>query len=105
MRYEVELRRQEMKQKEWKRSPVHVLRQKTQKYCREDIPDGAYLLEIGWYTEEVIASYVKCERCGQKEYYIEENRKQRVIRDRQKWCRCQRREEEKMAWPREAKAQ
>jgi len=43
-------------------------------------------LELEWYTKEVIVSYVECERYGQKEYHVEENREQRVISDRQKWC-------------------
>jgi len=41
-------------------------------------------LELGWYTKEVIVSYMECERCGQKEYHMEENREQGVISDRQK---------------------
>jgi len=48
---------------------------------------------------------VECERCGRKECHMEENRGQGVIRDRQKWCGCQERKEEKTVQPREAKAQ
>jgi len=39
--------------------------------------DRACLLKTEWYTEEVIASYVECGKCGQKGYYKEENREQR----------------------------
>jgi len=61
---------------------------------------------LGWYTKEVVISYVKCGKCGLKGYYIEENRGQGVIKDRQKWCGCRRKiRQEKAAQPREAKAQ
>jgi len=49
--------------------------------------------------------YVECNRCGKKRCYVEENRGQGVIPDKQRWCGCQGRREEKVAWPREAKAQ
>jgi len=55
-----------------------------QEHCRKDIPDEACLLELGWYTKEVVVLYVECERCGQKGYQVEENRGQGVIPDRQK---------------------
>jgi len=70
----------------------------------EDIPDGVCLFELGWYTGELIATYVECNRCRRKGYYVKENREQGVIPDRQKWYGCQKRKEEKMAWPREAEA-
>ena len=70
---------------------MHVLQQKAQEHCRVDIPDEACLLELGRYTREVIVLYVVCERCGQKECHVEENRGQGVISDRQKWCGCQKR--------------
>jgi len=73
---------QKVQQKEWRRSPAHVLQQKVQKYCGEGILDEACLLELGWYTKEVIVSYVECERCGQKGCHVEENREQGVISDR-----------------------
>jgi len=60
-----------------------------QEYCRESTLDEAYLLELGWYTKEVIVSYMECKRCRQKGYQVEENRGQGVISDRQKWCGCQ----------------
>jgi len=81
-------RPQKAQQKEWRRSPVHVLRRKVQEHYGKDIPDEACLLELGWYTKEVVVLYVECERCGQKEYQVEENRGQGVIPDRQKWYEC-----------------
>jgi len=53
----------------------------------------------------VIVSYVECERCGWKGWYIEENREQGVILGRQKWCGCQKRKETKAACPKKGKAQ
>ena len=65
---------QKAQQKEWRRSSAYVLRQKAQEHCGEGIPDEACLLELGWYTKEVVVSYVECERCGQKGCQVEENR-------------------------------
>ena len=96
---------QKAQQKEWRRSPAYVLRWKAQKHCREGIPDKACLLELGWYTKEVIASYVECERCGQKGCQVEKNRGQGVISDRQKWCGCQKRKEVEVAHRKRGKAQ
>ena len=43
--------------------------------------------------------YVECKRCGQKGCYVEENREQGVILDRQKWCGCQKRKvQQSGAW-------
>jgi len=61
----------------------------------------AHLSELGWYTEEVMVTYMECKRCGEKRCHVKENRGQGVIRDRQKWCGYQGRREEKTAWPRE----
>ena len=41
-------------------------------------------MELGWFTEEVIVTYVECEKYREKEYHIEENRGQGVISNRQK---------------------
>jgi len=76
-----------------------------QEYCGEGIPDEACLLELGWYTKEVIVLYVECERCRQKGCHVEENREQEVISDRQKWCGCQKRKETEAACPEKGKAQ
>ena len=94
-----------VQEKEWRRSPAHVLRQKVQEHCRKGILDEACLLELGWYTKEVIVLYVECERCGQKECQMEENRGQGVILDRQKWCGCQKRKKTEAAHPKREKAQ
>jgi len=60
---------------------------------------------LEWYTEEVIVMYVECERCGKKECHVENNRGQGVIRNRQRWCRYQKRKEEEAVRPREANMQ
>ena len=74
-----------------------------QEYCREGISDETCLLELEQYTEKVIVSYVECKRCGQKGCHVEENREQRVISNRQKWCGCQKKM--KVAYPIEEKVQ
>jgi len=51
--------------------------------------------------KEVIVTYVQYKRYGEKGCHIEENRRQGVIKDRQRWYRCI----GKAVWPREAKAQ
>jgi len=53
----------------------------------------------------MIVTYVQCERYGKKRCHVKENRRQGVIKDRKRWCGCQGKREEKVAWPREAKAQ
>ena len=98
-------RPQKVQQKEWRRSPVHILRWKAQEHCGKDIPDEVCLLELGWYTKEMVVSYVECERCGQKGCQVEENRGQGVIPDRQKWCGCQKRRKTEAAHPGKGKAQ
>jgi len=55
-----------------------------QEHCGEDIPDGACLFKLGWYMEEVIVTYVKYKRCGEKRCHVNENRGQGVIKDRQR---------------------
>jgi len=55
-----------------------------QEHYGEGIPDEVCLLELGWYTREVIVSYMEYKRCGQKECQVEKNRGQWVISDRQK---------------------
>jgi len=41
---------------------------------------------------------VQCERCREKGCHVEENRRQEVIKDRQRWYGCQKKEEEKAAY-------
>jgi len=60
---------------------------------------------LRWYTGELIATYAKCNRYRRKRCYVEENRGQGVVSDKQKWCGCQKRKKEKAVWPREAEAQ
>jgi len=38
--------------------------------------------------EKVIVTYMQYERYGEKGYHVEENRRQGVIKDRQRWCGC-----------------
>jgi len=45
-----------------------------QEHCGEGILDEVCLLELGWYTEEVIVMYVECKSFGEKGYHVEENR-------------------------------
>jgi len=46
----------------------------------ENIPEDAQLLELGWITEEVIATYIGCRWCGKKRMHREDNRGQGVLR-------------------------
>jgi len=75
------------------------------------VPEDVQLLELGWMTEEVIATYIECRWCGKKEMHRENNRGQGVLRGRKleeaKWCRCskQKKREEVAVHPREEKAQ
>jgi len=96
---------QKAQQKEWRRSSAHILQQKAQEYYGEGIPDEVCLLELGWYTKEVIVLYVEYERCRQKGYQVEENRGQGVISDRQKWYGCQKRKETEVVYPKRGKVQ
>ena len=96
---------QKTQQKEWRRSSAYVLRQKAQEHCGEGIPDEACLLELGWYTKEVVVSYVECERCGRKGCQVEENRGQGVISERQKWCGYQKRKKTEVARSEKGKTQ
>ena len=49
--------------------------------------------------------YVECKRYGQKECQVEENRGQRVISNRQKWCGYQKRKKTEAVHPKRGKAQ
>jgi len=53
----------------------------------------------------MIVLYVEYKRCEQKGCHVKENREQRVISNRQKWCGCSKREERKAACPTEGNAQ
>jgi len=96
---------------------MEELRKRAEEHCGTNVPREAQLLELGWYTPEVIVTYNKCRGCRRKGSYAEDNRGQRVLRDRTFWYRCKRKESsvpterksaarvEKAAQPREAKAQ
>jgi len=92
-------------QQEWKRSSMEELRKKAEKYCGKGVPEEARLLELGWYTLEIIVTYNECRGCGRKGSYAEGNRGQGVLQDKTFWCRCRGKKEEKAARPREAKVQ
>ena len=49
--------------------------------------------------------YMQCERCREKRYHVEKNKRQEVIKDRQRWCGCQRKRKRKQHTPTEGKAQ
>jgi len=55
--------------------------------------------------EEVIVTYVECEKYKEKKYHVEENRGQEIISNRQKWCECSKTVERKAVHPIEGKAQ
>ena len=44
--------------------------------------EDTQLLELGWITEEVIATYIECRWCGKKGMHRENNRGQGVLRGR-----------------------
>jgi len=64
---------------------------------------------LEWYTKKVVVSYLVCERCRRKEYYVEENKEQGVISRRQwkemRWCGCSKVVERKVAYPTKEKVQ
>jgi len=84
---------------------MEELRKKAEKHCSKGVPEEAWLLELGWYTPEIIVTYNKCRGCGRKGSYVESNRGQGVLQDRTFWCRCRGKKKEKAVWPREAKTQ
>jgi len=92
-------------QQGWRRSSVEELRKRAEEHCRRGVPEEAQLLELEWYTREVVVSYLTCERCGSQGCHVEDNRGQGVISRRKleemKWCGYV----GKAAWPREAKVQ
>jgi len=109
-------------QQEWRRSSIKELRKKAKEHCGKGVPREAQLLELGWVTEEVVVSYLTC-KCGEKGSHVEDNRGQGVIPfwkwKELSWCECKGKrvegsapterksaaKKEKVAQPREAKAQ
>ena len=84
---------------------MEELRRKAEEHYGKGIPEEVCLLELGWYTEKVIVSYLACERYGSQRCHVKDNRRQGVISRRKleemKWCRYI----GKVAWPKKAKAQ
>ena len=70
---------QEVQQEEWRRSSIEELRKRAEEHCGKGVPGKAQLLELGWYTKEVVVSYLLCERCRSQGCHIENNREQEVI--------------------------
>ena len=60
------------------------LTKRAEEYCSKGVPEEACLLELEWYMKEVIVTYVQCERYEEKGYHMEKNRRQEVIKDRQR---------------------
>jgi len=60
------------------------LRKRAKEHCGKGVLEEACLLELGWCTKEVIVTYVQCKRCGEKGCHVEENRRQGMIKDRQR---------------------
>ena len=56
-----------------------VLQQRAQEHCRKGVLEEVHLLGLGWYTQEVVISYLVYKRYGEKGCYVEENRGQGVI--------------------------
>jgi len=92
-------------QQEWKKNSMEELRKRAEEHCGKGVPQEARLLELGWYTPEMIVTYNECRGCGRKRSYAEDNRGQGVLQDRTFWCGCRGKKEEKAVRPREAKAQ
>ena len=75
------------------------------------MPEDAWLLELEWITEEVIATYIECRQCGKKEIYWKNNREQGDFRGRRleeaEWCGCprQRRKEDNAVYSVQGKVQ
>jgi len=61
-------------QQERRKSSVEELRRKAEEYCGRSIPKEVCLLELGWYAEKVIVSYLTCKECRSKGCHVEDNR-------------------------------
>jgi len=92
--------------------PAHPNWEKVQEHCGvENVPKDAWILELGWMTKEVVATYIEYRWCRKKGMYKEGNRGQGVLRGKKleeaKWCGCskQRRKGGEVVHPTEGKAQ
>ena len=62
-----------------------------QEYCGEEStpPEGVLLLERGWITREIVATYVDCRGCEGKGVQTHKNQEQEFLLERQvrnMWC-------------------
>ena len=92
-----EVKRLELAYSNWK---------KIQEYCKvENMPEDAWLLELGQMIGEVIVTYIKYRWYEKKKIYQENNKGQGVLRERKlkktKQYRCprQRRKESNVVYP------
>ena len=75
----------------------------------ENVPEDAWLLELGWMTGKVIVTYIEYRWYRKKGIYWEDNRGQGVLRERRlekaKWYGCprQRRKESSVVCPAQEK--
>jgi len=76
---------------------VAELTKRAEEYCSKGVLEEACLLELEWYMKEVIATYVQYERYGEKGCHVEKNRRQGMIKNRQRWCGYQKEKEKKAA--------
>jgi len=49
-------------------------------------PEDTLLLKRGWLTEEVVAMYVNCRECKDKEVQTHENQRQEYDKSERKLC-------------------
>ena len=63
---------------------MEELRKKAEDHYSKEVLEEVLLLELEWYTKEVIVIYVQCDKCEEKGCHIEENRRQEVIKDRKR---------------------
>jgi len=63
----------------WRKSSMEELKKKAEEHCGKGVPEEAWLLELGWYTPEIIVTYNKCRGCRRKGSYAEDNRGQGVL--------------------------
>ena len=73
---------QEEAQQEWRRSSMEELRKKAEEHCGKGVLEEVRLLELGWYTLEIIVTYNECRGYGRKGSYAEDNRGQEVLQNR-----------------------
>jgi len=66
-------------QQGWRRSLIEELRERAEEHCGKEVLEEARLLELGWYTPEIIVTYNKCRGCRRKGSYAEDNRGQGVL--------------------------